>query len=77
MFSNCSSLINLNLSNFNTKIVIDMSWMFFGCISLNDLNLSNFNTQNVTDMSGMFLNCNSLRKNCVITYESKILNELK
>ena len=77
MFSHCSSLKVLNLSNFNTQNVNNMCEMFSFSSTLKDLNLSTFSTQNVTDMSGMFLNCNSLRKNCVITYESKILNELK
>ena len=77
MFSHCSSLKVLNLSNFNTQNVNNMCEMFSFTSSLKDLNLSTFSTQNVTDMSGMFLNCNSLRKNCVITYESKILKELK
>jgi surface protein len=55
MFYDCSSLINLNLSNFNTTNVTDMSGMFYGCESLTNLNLSNFNTTNVTNMSYMFL----------------------
>ena len=50
----CSSLKHLNLSNFNTDNVTDISYMFFGCSSLTELNLSNFNTDNVTDISFMF-----------------------
>ena len=60
MFSDCNSLTNLNLSNFNTQNVTDMGSMFSGCNSLTNLNLSNFNTQNVTDMNRMFYCCNSL-----------------
>ena len=55
MFSRCSSLKELNLSNFNTNNVTHMFGMFFGCSSLKELNLSNFNTNNVTDMRNMFL----------------------
>ena len=61
MFYNCSSLISLNLDNFNTNNVEDMSYMFSGCSSLTSLNLSNFNTNNVKDMNYMFLGMN---KNC-------------
>ena len=50
MFSDCSSLTSLNLSNFNTNNVNNMSRMFDCCSSLNSLNLSNFNTYNFTDM---------------------------
>ena len=57
MFWGCLSLKEINLSNFNTNNVTDMSGMFFGCSSLKEINLSNFNTNNVTNMSGMFDGC--------------------
>ena len=57
MFSNCSSLNQLNLSSFNTSKVTDMSYMFNKCISLKELNLLSFNAYKVTDMSYMFNNC--------------------
>ena len=57
MFYGCSSLKEINLSNFNTNNVINMSCMFYGCSSLKEINLSNFNTNNVTDMSYMFSRC--------------------
>ena len=60
MFYNCKSLINIDLSNFNTQNVTDMSYMFSGCVSLKNINVSNLNTQNVTDMSNMFFGCVSL-----------------
>ena len=60
MFYGCSSLNNINLSNFNTNNVTLMNGMFYGCSSLNNINLSNFNTNNVTDMACMFRNCSSL-----------------
>ena len=60
MFSNCFPLIYLNLLNFETKNINDMSGMFYDCSSLTSLNLSNFNTENVKDMSYMFYNCSSL-----------------
>ena len=54
MFYGCSSLNELNLSNFTTNNVTDMSRMFFECSSLNVLNLSNFSTYNVKDMRSIF-----------------------
>ena len=60
MFKDCSLLSSINLSNYNTNNVTDMSHMFSICSSLNSINLSNFNTNNVTDMNGMFSNCYSL-----------------
>ena len=60
LFYNCSSLTNLDLSNFNTQNVTKIQCMFYGCSSLTNLNSSNFNTQNVTNMNGMFYGCSSL-----------------
>jgi len=60
LFDGCSALVNIDLSNFNTKNVTDMSYMFNGCSSLTNINLSNFDTKNVEDMSNMFEGCSSL-----------------
>ena len=75
MFYYCKSLINLNLSNFNTQNVINMNDMFCKCHSLTNINLSNFNTQNVTDMSYMFRKCSSLKKENIITKDDKVFNQ--
>ena len=75
MFSDCSSLTSLNLSNFNTNNVEDMSSMFYNCSSLPSLNLSNFNTNNVEDMSYMFCGCSSL--NSLNSTDKRLLKELK
>ena len=60
LFYNCNSLESIDLSNFDTSEVIDMSWMFYGCISLKSIDLSNFDTFNVIYMKTMFYNCSSL-----------------
>ena len=60
MFYNCNNLTNINLLNFKTQNINDMSWMFSGCASLTNINLSDVNTINVTDMSYMFNGCISL-----------------
>ena len=61
MFSNCSSLKELDLSNFNTNKVTDMSYMFYNCSSLKKLDISNFNTNKVKVVSYMFYECSSLK----------------
>lgn len=60
MFSNCSKLINLDMSTLDTSNVTSMSEMFYNCINLTNLDLSNFNTSNVTGMTGMFSSCYNL-----------------
>ena len=51
----------MDLSNFNTSLVRNMSSMFEGCFSLTSINLSNFNTSQVTDIGLMFSDCWSLK----------------
>jgi len=60
MFSHCSGLNELDVSNFNTQNVTDMSYMFFNCDGLTELDVSNFSTQNVTNMDAMFGWCGAL-----------------
>ena len=60
MFNNCTSLTSLDLSNFNTSAVTNMSSMFNGCTSLTSLDISNFNTSAVTNMAYMFNGCTNL-----------------
>ena len=61
MFSNCTSLVNLNLEKFITKNVTEMQWMFENCNKLESLNLINFDTTGVTKMQGMFYGCRTIQ----------------
>ena len=54
------NILELDLSNFDTSKVANMSHMFNGMRNLTTLNLSNFNTSNVTNMGGMFFNMSNL-----------------
>ena len=60
MFSGFTNITILNLSNFDTSNVIDMTSMFYNCSALQNLDVSNFDTSNVTNMHAMFESCNSL-----------------
>ena len=60
MFYGCSSLKSINLSNFDTKNVINLNSMFYGCSSLKSIDLFNFNTSKISDMNYIFYNCKSL-----------------
>jgi surface protein len=68
MFSGCSSLTSLDVSNFNTDNVVDMADMFSYCSNLTSLDLSSFNTSKVEydadnyiwGIEGMFDGCSSL-----------------
>ena len=51
MFYLCSSLQEINFSNFNTNNVTNMWGMFYKCSSMKELNISNFNINNVTNIN--------------------------
>ena len=48
------NVLEIDLSNFDTSKVTNMSNMFLGMSNLTSLNLSNFDTSQVTNMSSMF-----------------------
>ena len=60
MFSNCSRLTSLDLSDFDTSQVTDMNYMFNSCSSLTSIDVSNFDTSKVTSMDSMFSGCSKL-----------------
>ena len=61
MFSCCNNIIEIDLSNFDTSKVINMSGMFYECKSLEYLyGISRWDTSNVIDMNFMFYYCPSL-----------------
>ena len=73
MFNRCNVLTNLDVSNFKTTNVTDMSYMFYTCGSLTQLDLSSFNTRKVTDKK---IRVNNSNMHLVLFYKinlSKIL----
>ena len=64
MFSDCKSLISVNL---NTKNVINMEYLFFNCPNLKTIEF-NFNTENVIKMNRMFSGCASLTSINISTF---------
>ena len=60
MFYDCSDIIEIDFSSFDTSNVDNMRAMFYNCKSLTSLNLSNFNTSKVKMMNMMFNQCTSL-----------------
>ena len=61
MFSNCSNMVNADLSGLNTSRVTDMSYMFYYCSGLTSLDLSGFDTSKVKNMIRMFYYCRNLK----------------
>ena len=66
-----SALTDIDVSNVDTKNVIDMNEMFYNCQYLTRLDLSSFDTKNVTNMSMMFCGCNSLTGLDLSSFDTK------
>lgn len=75
-FLGCKSLTSLNLSNFNTSKITDMSEMFRGCNSLESLDLSSFETSNVTNMVCMFAYCSSLKNLNISSFNTSNVTDM-
>ena len=60
MFTGCSNLNSLDVSNFNTQNVKSFSFTFYNCSMLTNLDVKSFNTQNVVNMTQMFAGCSRL-----------------
>ena len=61
MFQECEELELLDLSNFDTSNVFDMSYMFNNCYKLKEIKgINKFNTINVNNMKAMFNSCYEL-----------------
>lgn len=59
-YSNESLITAINLSNFDTTNVTNMSGMCYQCTNLTSIDLSNCDTSHVTNMRYMFYECNGL-----------------
>ena len=77
LFSECESLMKIDLSNFNSQNVTNLSYIFYKCKSLSKINLSNINTQNVTDMSYMFCRCKSLSDINISNFNTQNVTNMK
>ena len=61
IFSKCEFLVKVDLSNFNTSNVVNMSFMFSECNELKEIKgINKLITNNVINMSAMFKGCSKL-----------------
>ena len=75
MFSSCSKVTDLDVSNFDTSKVTNMGSMFSSCSGLTNLDVSNFDTSKVISMSSMFSSCSKVTSLDVSNFDtSKVTN---
>ena len=68
MFNNCSNLTSLNMTNFLTDNVINMSHLLYNCENLNYIDFSSFNTLKASDYDNIF---DGLPENGTFVYNGK------
>lgn len=61
MFNGAYSLVEVDVSTWDTSNVTSMNAMFWNALALENLDLSHLNTSKVTDMSAMFYQCSKLK----------------
>lgn len=66
----------IDLSEYDTSNIVDMSYMFAHCSSLKELNVSNFDTRMVVDMYGAFEFCHSLVKLDLSNFNTSNVNNM-
>ena len=77
MFSYCTKLTSLDLSNWNTSKVTGMNNMFADCRNLTSLDLSGWDMSSVTNMSSMFVSCRSLKTIRMVGCSEETINKIK
>ena len=60
MFNGLSKIIKIDLSQFDSSKVLDLSRMFFKCFGITEIDLRNFDTHSVKTMEEMFSHCIAL-----------------
>ena len=60
VFSGCNSLVEVDISNWDTSNIKTMRGTFYECKALPIIDVSNWNTSNVTDMFCTFYGCYSV-----------------
>jgi surface protein len=62
MFQNCKTLPQIDLSTFNTKNVVNMSYMFSGCTYLEEIDLRPLNLYSCTNIRNILEKCTMLNE---------------
>ena len=77
LFSNMTSLTNINFNNLDTTFTNNTTSMFENCNNLVNLDLSSFYTKKVISMESMFKNCNNLSNLNLTTFSFEEVTNTK
>ena len=76
LFSDCTSLKEIDLESFDTSQVTDMSDMFYNCSSLKKIHISNLNTEKVKNMSFMFHSCSLIKELDLLSFNTSNVTDM-
>jgi len=76
MFSGCSNIIEIDLSQLNGNNVRSFNNMFENCFSLTSINISNLNTSASDDMSYMFHNCSKIKSLDLSSFDTHLVTKM-
>ena len=77
MFKDTYGITAIDLTNFDSSSVNDMSNMFNNCGDLIDINFGNFDTSSVTNMEGMFQNLKQITSLNLSTFDTSKVTSMK
>lgn len=76
LFSGCSNLTTIDVSNWDTSAVTVMANVFENCTSLTTLDVSKWNTSKVMDMDGLFDGCSNLTTLDVSKWDTNAVTDM-
>ena len=76
MFSGCSQIIEVDLTQFNGNKVGSYNNMFENCFSLTIINISNLDTSSANDMSYMFHNCSNIKSLDLSSFNTHLVTKM-
>ena len=62
LFEDCETIIEADLSKYDSSGIVNMEHMFHHCISIEHINFENFDTSNVITMECLFYECYNLKE---------------
>ncbi len=77
MFTDCKYITAVDLSNLETKNLVNMKRMFYDCENITSINLSSLDTRMVSNMECLFGNCKNLENIDVSSFDTRNVANMK
>ena len=77
MFDSLVNITKVDLSNFDTSLVTDMSFMFNFTENLENVNFGNINTSSLKSMNGLFQSCYNLKSIDLSNFDTSQVTDIR